>query len=54
MSVTNLYLIVLCLPCNENFGPGPKVVRGDHFWSPKFGPPGPNLTAKNGLGLEYR
>jgi len=34
--------------CNENFGLGPKVVRGNHFWLPKFGPPGPNLAAKNG------
>jgi len=40
--------------CNENFGLGPKVVRGGHFQSSKFGLPGPNLAAKNGPGLEYR
>ena len=26
--------------------PEKKMIRLDHFWSPKFGPAGPNLAAK--------
>ena len=34
--------------CNENYGPGKKTVRADHFWSTKIGPGGPNLVSKIG------
>ena len=34
--------------CNENFDPGQKVVRADHFWPLKFCPGGPTLAAKIG------
>ena len=35
----------VCVACHENFGPGPKPVRGDHFWRPKLVPPRTDFPA---------
>jgi len=35
--------------CNENFGPGQKLVQPDHFHSIKIDLAGPDLGSENGL-----
>ena len=44
---TNLMPYIIYCPVTEKMV-WVKMVRLDCFWSPKFGPAGPNLAAKNG------